>query len=770
MFSYYSLEALEETTQGIASLPCSLKVLAEKLLFGARNKTTFLEDAQILCAFYASNQKATRRVFFQPTRLVLTARDALGVLGRLMTLVDRKGGVIGPRDFPVSLDVLVDETADFRAHDRESLSFLKYATRRLPRCRLFCAPEDSGLVAGVCGLYDGLARDVAQKQEEDAPLVMAETVFGSPKACAMLGSAGALGFATDALDLEEILLEGGARMALPRVVGVKVTGKGKRDVYATDIGLALVAALAKKNVKDGIVEFFGPGLDQLGFADRAAIAAFVRAKTEARSVFFPPDVSALARLVATGLSSQDAALYEAYAKAQKLWRESALQEQSPVVFSDVVEYSLAGAQPFALMRGAAGDEKIVRAEIAARSGGNARELIAAALLAQKARTKGLVVKPWVRARLMCAPEGLACALLDALALRAPLEELGFVLSKAPFGGEENGSRIGLASKDSPEGTEEVERFLEAPPLSVVAFALAGKAGHDFSVKLLGVSKTGDDVFLKDIAPTEAEIKEFTKREDVEAVFSRWRCAFATEAEQCKTQKEEGSALCENSPYIRPSAIVALSCPGEGVKDVRVARLLAVLEDDAQASAFAPSGAIVPESAAGALLAAASLSPGEFGRFEDYSGNEDVLFAGLDPVWRELGRQEGPLVVVAGKNFGAGPASERAAILARLLGVRFVLAESFAPAWRGYLVKAGILPLLFKSGVNAQALGLRPNDGIAIVGIGKVLRDATSLEVLATFEQADNVNRYMLVCALEDKRELELLKHGGLWGAAYAKDL
>lgn len=781
VFSYYSLDAFEEALPGIAALPRCLKVFAEKLLMGTKNKTTFLEDAQILCTFYASNQKAARRIFFQPTRIVLSARDAVTVLGRLITLADRKGGAIGPRDFPIPLDIIVNEATDFPSDDKDSLALLRHATRRIPGCRLICAPENPGLVAGLYGLYDFLART---DQDSDAPLVTTETAFGSSNTVGMLGASGCLGFSSDTLDLEEIVLEGGARIAPPKVVGVKVTGKGKKDVYATDVGLALAAALEKKNTNDGIIEFFGPGLDQISFADRAVIADIVRARTDARSVFFPPDVIALAHLVATGLSSEDAALYETHAKTQKLWRESWPHDQAQPTFSDVLEFSLAGTQSFVGARGTATgfapladagrfadattDGAVFFAEIAARSGGNAREMIATALLAKKACEKGLAVKPCARAYVACGET--SCAFLDALALRAPLEAIGFLFEKSPPINKTGGVPSVYVTSSDDLKTDADVLTLRAAPSTVVAFALAGTTTHhDFSAKPLGVSKTGEAVFLRDILPTDAEIKELIKQDSLDSLLAQRRHAFSVMPEREKKQEEP--AWREGSPYARPSAIVALSCSSVdgGMKDVRNARLLALLGENAPASTFAPNGKIAQESASGAYLIQKSVSPEKLGSFEDYPGNMDVLFSGLDPSWRSLGQQEGPLVIVAGKNFGIGAPHEAAAILLRLLGVRFALAESFAPIWRAHLVKAGILPLLFKSGVSAQTLDLHPGDKIAIVGIGKLLRDATSSEVLVTFEQTESVNRYMLVCALEDRRELDVLKYGGLWGAAHARD-
>ncbi|MFN4258661.1 MAG: aconitate hydratase AcnA [Gemmataceae bacterium] len=448
---------------------------------------------------------------------------------------------------------------------------------------------------------------------------------------------------------------------------------------------------------------------------------------------------------------------------------------------------------------------------------NPSVMLAAGLLAQKAAERGLTRQPWVKTSL--APGSKAVTeYLTAAGLMRPLQQLGFFLTgygcsvcignsgpliPAVSKAIEEGNLVAaavLSGNRNFEGRIHAEvraNYLASPPL-VVAYALAGRMDIDLYHEPLGRDTQGQPVFLRDIWPTQQEVKETIDkalrsemfRQVYGEVFTgddQWQSLDVPEGD--RFQWDEQSTYVKHPPYF-----VDMKPTPEPVTDIRGARVLAVLGDSITTDHISPAGSIKVNSPAGQYLIAHGVEPKDFNSYGSRRGNHEVMVRGtfanvrlrnqLAPgteggITRHLpdGQQmsiydaamqyekEGvPLLVLAGKEYGSGSSRDWAAKGPRLLGIRAVIAESYERIHRSNLVGMGILPLQFLPDDSVASLGLNGEEVYDILGLAELLKSGLSSgrEITIRAQRPDGSSKeFAAVVRIDTPQEIHYYQHGGI---------
>jgi aconitate hydratase len=439
-------------------------------------------------------------------------------------------------------------------------------------------------------------------------------------------------------------------------------------------------------------------------------------------------------------------------------------------------------------------------------------MIGAGLVARKARALGLTRKPWVKTSLAPGSQ-VVTDYLDAAGLTEDLDALGFNLvgygcttcignsgplpetvSKAIHDGDMIAVSV-LSGNRNFEGRVNPDvraNYLASPPL-VVAYAIAGDMNIDIVNDPIGTSKDGSPVFLKDIWPTTAEIKETVQRTVTRESFrQRYADVFKGDEHWQKVEVDQAetyswpptSTYVQNPPYFQ-----GMSKEKGTISDVRDARILAILGDSVTTDHISPAGSFKASTPAGKYLTDRQVSQRDFNSYGSRRGNHEIMMRGtfanirirnemldgveggftLDPdgreapiydaamAWQEKGV---PLVVVAGKEYGTGSSRDWAAKGTMLLGVKAVIAESFERIHRSNLVGMGVIPLEFTGGDDRRSLGLKGDEVVTIEGLSGDLKPLSN--VPATIRYADGSEKTIqLRCRIDTAVEREYVEHGGV---------
>jgi aconitate hydratase len=448
---------------------------------------------------------------------------------------------------------------------------------------------------------------------------------------------------------------------------------------------------------------------------------------------------------------------------------------------------------------------------------NPSVMVAAGILAKKAVEKGLTVPPWVKTSL--APGSRVVTDYYTKAGLLPyLEKLRFnvvgygcttcIGNSGPLPADVSKSieEHGLVAVSVLSGNRNFEgrvnvdvraNYLMSPPL-VVAYALAGKIGHNFDTDPLGTDQVGKPVYLKDIWPTQAEVAEAIEKGLSSESF---RKEYATVSDGDASwqglsfptgdvyQWEPDSTYIRQAPYF--DGITSKPAP---VTDIVGARVLAVLGDSVTTDHISPAGNIKANGPAGKYLADHGVKPADFNSYGSRRGNHEVMVRGtfanvrlrnkLAPgteggVTRLLPESEGmsifdasvkyaergvSLVILAGKEYGSGSSRDWAAKGPKLLGVRAVIAESFERIHRSNLVGMGILPLQFEAGQNVESLGLTGEEIYDFPGLtallGSKFANTRTIAVKATSSDG-NVKNFNAIVRIDTPQEIGYFEHGGI---------
>jgi aconitate hydratase len=825
-------------------LPHVLRILVENLLRNARSDRERAEGLAALRQWLVAGT-STAEIAFQPERVLMhdtTCTPALVDVAGLRDALAEAGGDPAALSPVLPVDVSVDHSLgvdvsgalgaaqsnkerEYRRNG-ERYRFLKWATRALKGVRVH--PPGTGIMHTIN--LEQLAT-VASIRTIDGHLVaVPDSLIGTDSHTPMINGIGVLAWGVGGLEAESVMFGMPVMMRLPDVIGVRLTGRLKEGVLATDLALTVTQRLREHGVAGSFVEFFGPGVSTLSAGERAVVANMTP-EFGASTAFFPIDAATLAYLRQTGREREAVALIEAYARAQDLWFDPAAEPRFTGVVTidlDAVETSLAGPfrpqdrvslsdvpaalarlpQPERLTFDLPRHPVAIAAITSCTNTSDPRLLVAAGLVARKARTLGLKPPPWVKTSL--APGSPAAErFLRRSGLLADLEAMGFAIvgygcttcignsgpllpgmEHAIVAGETLPVAILSGNRNFPgrvHGQVEAS-FLASPPL-VVAYALAGDAARDLGCEALA-QVDGREIFLADLWPIGAEIDAALG----ESLDDRdFRAAFA-EAEADESWARLDAPATARFPWDRASTYLRrppfARAQAPSTLGAYSAHPLLVLGDDITTDHISPAGQTPAASEAGRWLIEHGEDPRDLNVYASRRGNWEVMLRGLFtnrtvvnrlapelpagstvhvpsgeilPLWRaaERYRADGDaVVIVAGERYGTGSSRDWAAKGLGLLGVRAVLAASFERIHRSNLIGMGVLPLVFEEADLYASLRLRPGDRLAVSVPEADL--APSLRTAVTLLHADGGQTAIAMrLAVETELECETLRAGGM---------
>jgi iron-sulfur-dependent 2-methylisocitrate dehydratase len=656
-----------------------------------------------------------------------------------------------------------------------------------------------------------------------------DTLVGTDSHTPMVDALGVLAIGVGGLEAESVMLGRASWMRLPDIIGVELTGKPQEGITATDIVLALTEFLRKQKVVSSYLEFFGEGAAKLTLGDRATISNMAPEFGSTAAMFYI-DEQTIKYLKLTGREDETVKLVECYAKQAGLWADSlkAAEYERVVRFdlSSVVRNIAGPSNPHNRVptselaaRGISGKVEnepglmpdgavIIAAITSCTNTNNPRNMVAAGLLARNANRRGLTRKPWVKSSL--APGSKAVTLyLEEAKLMPELEQLGFgvvayactscngmsgaldtviqqevverdLYATAVLSGNRNfDGRIHPYAKQA---------FLASPPL-VVAYAIAGTIRFDIEKDVLGIDADGNQVTLKDIWPTDAEIDAVVAASVKPEQFRKVYIPMFAK------QLDDGvkvSALYDWRPqttYIRrpPYWEGALA----GARSLAGMRPLAVLGDNITTDHLSPSNAIMADSAAGEYLTKMGLPEEDFNSYATHRGDhltaQRATFA--NPTLKnEMVREDGkikagsltrvepegkvtrmweaietymerkqPLIIIAGADYGQGSSRDWAAKGVRLAGVEAIVAEGFERIHRTNLVGMGVLPLEFMPGVNRISLQIDGTETFDVIG-ARTPRSTLTLVINRSNGERVEVP---VICRLDTAEEVSIYEAGGV---------
>jgi len=695
-----ALERLPRPATSWEQLPVVLKILIEGAARCAGNGFVRAEDVIAYLAWKpGASAVATgdeRELPFSPARVVLQDFTGVPAVVDLAALRDaaRELGIDPERINPqVPADLVIDHSVQIdrwatpealeqnvtREYERnaERYQLLRWAQGAFDRFRV--VPPGAGIVHQVN--LESLATVVRVEEIDGAPLAFPDTCVGTDSHTTMISGLGVLGFGVGGIEAEAVLLGEPLFSPLPKIVGLKLTGKLPSGTTATDLVLTVTERLRAHGVVGAYVEAFGDGLATVSLADRATIAN-MSPEFGATTTLFPIDQITLDYLRVTGRESAQIELVEAYAKAQGLWRTSG---HDPL-YDEVVEISLNEIVPslagpkrpqdrVALPDLGTGFERTYadRAGSKAHSatvGGvtmrdgavaiaaitsctntsNPSVMIASGLLARNAVARGMSVPPWVKTSL--APGSrVVTAYLERAGLLEPLAALGF--NVAGYGCT---TCIGNSGPLESEIAATVERedllvaavlsgnrnfegrihpavraaYLASPPL-VVALALAGNVVTNLDTDPLGNDRDGAPVFLRDLWPSDEEIATaVAKAADASLYRSSYADLFAGDARWQGLSVPTGRTYAWDpaSTYIaRPAFTERIPATAAPIADVRNARALLLLGDSVTTDHISPAGSIRADSPAGRWMIERGVTVGDFNSYGARRGHDQVMMRG-----------------------------------------------------------------------------------------------------------------------------------------------
>jgi aconitate hydratase len=860
--AYFALQALDDSGISTAHLPYSMRVLLEGAL---RNCDGFLireEDVKSIAGWQANSERG--EIPFRPSRVILqdfTGVPAVVDLAALRDAMVQMGGDPEKVNPQVPVDLVIDHSVqvdvsgshsnalslnlDIEYHrNMERYTFLKWGQQSLNNFQ--AVPPSRGIVHQVN--LEFLA-SVARQEDN---VWLADTLVGTDSHTTMVNGLGVLGWGVGGIEAEAVMLGQPIYMLSPDVVGVRLIGSLNNGVTATDMTLRIVEILREHGVVGKFVEFFGEGMVALSLADRATIANMAP-EYGATCGFFPVDKRTMEYLRLTGRDEQALQGVESFAKAQGLWYNSEDAEKSYTAVLELdlstVEPALAGPkrpqdrvdlknmkshfvhslthevghqghglEPSDLNRGAIVErdgemydlnhgDVVIAAITSCTNTSNPDVMLAAGLVARKARSLGLDVKPWVKTSL--APGSrVVTEYYEATGLQEDLNALGFnvvgygcttcIGNSGPLPEEieaaidaENlivGSVIsGNRNFEGRVHGKVKASYLASPPL-VVAYAIAGSLEIDLTNEPLGVSSDGTPVMLSDIWPSDEEIAE--ARAVITPEMFKERYSDAMNEPRWDSIPSEPSPLYpweEASTYIRlPSFFQDLSPEADPIQPIHSAKVLLKLGDSITTDHISPAGSFPADGPAGRWLTERGVEQGDFNSFGSRRGNHEIMMRGtfanvrirnqmapgteggfaLDHVSGEISsvyeaamNSDTPMVVLAGSQYGTGSSRDWAAKGTYLLGVKAVIATSFERIHRSNLVGMGVLPLTFIEGESHETLGL---DGTEMFSI-PVTDDVQPLQTLTvTANHPDGSSKQFEVSVrLDTPVEVEYYRNGGI---------
>ncbi|MBU81534.1 MAG: aconitate hydratase AcnA [Chloroflexi bacterium] len=734
----------------------------------------------------------------------------------------------------------------------ERYLLLRWAQQAFDNFRV--VPPGTGIVHQVN--LEFLSPSVLVLDGEHGRVAYPDTCIGTDSHTTMIDGLGVLGWGVGGIEAEAVMLGQPYYMLVPEVVGVRLIGSLPGGTTATDLVLTATEMLRAHGVVEKLVEFFGPGLSALPVADRATIAN-MSPEYGATAGFFPVDDQTLRYLRLTN-RGDEADLAEAYFKAQGLFytADTSDPEYTSVLELDLgsIEPSLAGPrrpQDRVVLSGVSenffdafpggdrpdgnglaaafrngvnvdiegdqtevGDAAVAIAAITSCTNtSNPYVMVGAGLLARNALAKGLQSKPWVKTSLAPGSK-VVTHYLDTLDLTKDLNELGFntvgygctscIGNSGPLPApiaqaiDDNDLTVAgvLSGNRNFEGRihPQLKANYLASPMLVVGYALAGRVDVDLVRDPLGIDSDGNDVFLRDIWPSQTEIAEAVDNgvtpdgfaAGYNGVFDgsdEWKMLPVPEG--VRFAWDPGSSYAQRVPFFDGMPTEAPS-----PTDIKGARVLLRLGDSVTTDHISPAGSIPPSAPSGQLLLGDDIPRRDFNTYGARRGNHNVMARGtfgnirlrnqmtpgregdwalhlpdgeemrvFDAATRYA--EEGvPLIVLGGREYGTGSSRDWAAKGPSLLGVRATIVESYERIHRSNLIGMGVLPLQFMDGDGADSLGLTGRETFEITGVEGNFEPRQTVHVTATADDGA-VTEFDAIMRIDTGIEWDYYRHGGV---------
>jgi len=775
-------------------------------------------------------------------------RDAMVALGA----DPKKINPLQPVDLVIDHSVQVDQFGTNMAftfntdrefeRNQERYKFLRWGQQAFTNFRV--VPPGTGICHQVNLEY------LAQVVFTGDGMAYPDSLVGTDSHTTMINGLGVVGWGVGGIEAEAAMLGQPVAMLLPQVIGVRLVGKLSEGATGTDLVLRVTELLRSRNVVGKFVEFFGAGLSTLPLATRATVANMCP-EYGATVGFFPVDDETLNYLRFSGRDEDLIDRVEKYCKEQQLFRTDATPDPE---FAEVLELDLgtiepslagpklpqarinlkdaqqsaratiaeevaAGASPDPVHIGVNNVEYdlsngsvVIAAITSCTNTSNPEVMIGAGLLAKKAIEKGLRSKPWVKTSLAPGSQ-VVTSYLDEAGLSPYLDQLGFELvgygcttcigNSGPLpdaiSNAVNDSKLAVAAVLSGNRNFEARvsqqvrsAYLASPPL-VVAYALAGHMDFDIVNDPLGQDAAGNDIYLRDIWPSEQEVADTIQSSvrsemyraryaDVFTGDDRWRDLPVSAGEQFDWEPD--------STYVRkPPYFEDFTRQPKPTTNIMGARVLASFGNNVTTDHISPAGDVARNSPAARYLLDRNEDPRDFNSYGSRRGNHEVMVRGTFANVRlrnTLVEREGnwskhypdgeeasifetaekymnegvPTIILAGREYGTGSSRDWAAKGPYLQGVKAVIAQSFERIHRSNLIGMGVLPLQYKDGATAESLGLKGDEVFDITGIAGSVKAGQDVQVSAMTADGKPIE-FTALCRIDTPVEADYYLNGGI---------
>jgi aconitate hydratase len=826
-------------------LPVVLRLLLENVIRNTQGDERRLAVEGIV--EWLENGTSEVEIAFQPDRVLMhdtTSTPALVDIAAMRDALAEAGADPGALNPILPVDASVDHSLAVEYFGRpdaapmnlqqelrrnaERYRFLRWASRALSGVRIH--PPGTGIMHTIN--LEQLATVVSIQERDGERWAVPDTLIGTDSHTPMINGIGVLGWGVGGLEAQTVMFGMPVMQRIPDVVGVRLKGALDPGVLATDLALTVTQRLRAIGVAGEFVEFFGPGVATLTAGERSVVANMAP-EYGASTGFFPVDSTTLDYLRTTNRNAAAITLVEVFTKRAGLWFDPSAEPvftriieidlsaigmhvAGPRRPQDLLDYSATSAAldtlAFVPQANAPGMPKHPVAIAAITSCTNTSDpslLIAAGLVARKARTLGLKVPDWVKTSL--GPGSPAAALY--------LERAGLIDDLSALGFDIVGYGCTTCIGNSGQLTEPVKAalaakaiypvamlsgnrnfpgrihpdldlgFIMSPPL-VVAFALSGDAQADLRHAPLRLTPDGRPIFLSDLWPTREEVATLLEQTADPADYPR---AFAIASENPAWYAIDAPATAQfpwdpQSNALRRPPFAAVT---EGTQlGTYSAYPLLVLGDDITTDHISPASAIPKDSFVADFLVARGDDRDDLNVFASRRGNWEVMIRAafynkslvnlLQPgapvahtlhvpsgdikpiheVATQYRTQGDAVVLVAGERYGTGSSRDWAAKGQRLLGIRAVLAVSFERIHRSNLIGMGILPLRWPAGISSATLNIQPGDKVEVNAPPDTLAPRSRVDVKIVRADA-SVESYEVTAAVETQLEVTLLRCGGV---------
>ncbi|XP_022739428.1 aconitate hydratase 1 isoform X6 [Durio zibethinus] len=760
---YYCLPALNDPR--IDKLPYSIKILLESAIRNCDEFQVKSKDVEKIIDWENTSPKQVE-IPFKPARVLLQdftgvpavvdlacMRDAMNKLGGDSNQINPLVPVDLVIDHSVQVDVARSENAvqanmelEFQ-RNKERFAFLKWGSKGFDN--MLVVPPGSGIVHQVNLEY--LGRVVFNTNG----MLYPDSVVGTDSHTTMIDGLGVAGWGVGGIEAEAAMLGQPMSMVLPGVVGFKLLGKLRDGVTATDLVLTVTQMLRKHGVVGKFVEFYGEGMRELSLADRATIAN-MSPEYGATMGFFPVDHVTLQYLQLTGRTNETIAMIESYLRANKMFVDYN-EPQIEKVYSSYLELKLEEVEP-CISGPKRPHDRVPLKEMKADWH---------ACLDNRVGFKGFAIP----------------------------KESQSKIAKFSFHGTPAELRHGdvvIAAITSCTNTSNPNVMLGAALVAKKACELGLEVDIDFEREPIGTGKDGKKIFFRDIWPSSEEVANVVQSSVLPDMFKATYEAITKGNPMWNQLSVPSSTLYSWDPtstYIHEPPYfkdITMSPPGpHGVKD---AYCLLNFGDSITTDHISPAGSIHKDSPAAKYLLEHRVDRRDFNSYGSRRGNDEIMargtFANIRLVNKLLKGEVGPktihipsgeklsvydvamryktagqdTIILAGAEYGSGSSRDWAAKGPMLLGVKAVIAKSFERIHRSNLVGMGIIPLCFKSGEDAETLGLTGQERYTIDLPSSVNELKPGQDVTVA---TDSGKSFTCTVRFDTEVELAYFNHGGI---------